>query len=149
MRVHLRAATAAPKLQRCRLYGALGQRQRKAAMQRVAGAERIDGADPEYRHLPHGAALHEKNVAGSVTDREEGTGVPRDGLQRVSQVEPPGGRRQTFGGKDHVRRDAKQRIVRRRRLVGIEHHAHIAPPRRLADRPHELRNAVVGEHDVG
>ena len=60
MRVHLRPATAAPNRSALRLALPLGQRQREAAVQRITGAERIDGANLKHRHPAHRIAVREK-----------------------------------------------------------------------------------------
>src|SRR5579863_10087636 len=66
--------------QRLRLALPFRQRQREAAMERVAGAERIDGANLKYRHAPDHAAVKINNVVRSIADGEEGRGVPGDHL---------------------------------------------------------------------
>ena len=48
-----------------------------------------------------------------------------------------------------MRGEAEQRIVLERRPVAVEHHRHAAAARRLADRLHEIRIAIVGQHRVG
>src|SRR5579883_1595428 len=50
---------------------AFRQRQRKAAMQGVAGAERIDGVDLEHRLTARRAAVEIDNVIRTVADREK------------------------------------------------------------------------------
>ena len=61
------------------------------------------------------------------------------------QIVEPRRRAQAFAGKDHVGRNAKQRIVLDGRPVGVEHDRNAATPRRLAHRPHQFGETVVGE----
>ena len=68
--------------------------------------------------------------------------------QPGGEIGGAGGGAQAFRGKDHVGCDAKQRIVLVGRPVAVEDHRHVAPPRRLTDRLHESRIAVVGQHRV-
>ena len=41
---------------------AFGKRQRKAAVEGVAGANRVDGSDAEYRQAPHRVALEIEDI---------------------------------------------------------------------------------------
>jgi hypothetical protein len=99
--------------------------------------------------LNTGAAIDEQDVVRPVADGEERSAMAGDRSKPFGKIMPPGRRRQALGRKNHMRRDAKYRIVFDGRLVGVEHDAHMTPPRRLADRPHELPQPVVREHDIG
>ena len=93
----------------------------------------------------HRAAGDVAHRARPVADRQERVGARRHALQPGGEIVSPVVSRRHSDGKHHVRRNAEQRIVLDRRPVGVEHHRDAAPPRRLADRPHEIGKAVVGE----
>ncbi len=47
------------------------------------------------------------------------------------------------------RGEAEQRIVLDRRPVAVDQDRKLLPPRRFADRPHEVRIAIIGQHRIG
>ena len=100
--------------QRLRLVLPLGQSQREPAVQGVTSAERVDGANLKYRDAPDHAAVEINDVVRSIADGEERRrGWPgRSPLIASARVGLPAQRRrQTLGGKNDMRGDAKQRIV--------------------------------------
>ncbi len=135
--------------QRFRLALAFGQRQRESAVQGVASTERIHRADDEHRHAAQRASLEEQDIIRPVADRKERVGLLRDYLKPFGKIAAARCCAQAIREKDDVRGAAKQHIVYNGRFVGVEHDAQLAAPRRLADRPYELRISVVGEHEVG
>src|SRR5271169_1704919 len=90
---------------------ALRQRQEKAAVQRIAGAERIDGGNLEHRQVTQHAIVEIDDVVRPVADGKERAGLFGDALEAVAEISHACRRAQALRGKDHVAGEMEQRIV--------------------------------------
>ena len=140
-RVHLSAGRGGAEAHRRDRVAALRQRQRDAGVEHVAGRQRVDRVDLEHRHGANRAAGQIAHRRRAVADGEERlvrgamrcSPAARSSSPVVARRHSP--EKMTWVGMP------KQRIVLDGRPVGVEHHRNAAPPRRLADRPHEVRES--------
>src|SRR5262249_34563785 len=86
---------------------AFGQRQRKAAVEGVAGTNRVDGSDTEYRQAPHRVALEIEDVFRPVAHSDERVGVACNALEAFGEISHASRLAQALRRKDDVCRQAK------------------------------------------
>ena len=132
--MHLSAAAAAEKRIAVALALAFGQHQREGAVERIAGAERVDDIDRERRES---AAARRRRATARRSRRRSPHETPRllaESISAAAEMIGAGGRAQALGRKDHMRCHAEQRVAVVARLVGIEHDRNAALERRGATR---------------
>ena len=79
-----------------KLVTAFRQGERDAGMKDVAGRERIDGVNGEYRYLSHGTVADVEHVAGAIAHREKRLGQWGDALQALGKIGAARGLTQAF-----------------------------------------------------
>ena len=130
------------KAHRRPLRHALGQHQREGAVERVAGAERVDHVDLEGGNLPQLAIVEPQHVVRAVGDGEERLRLLADVDQRAAEMVGAGGRAQALGREHHMEsRRSNSVIAVVARLVGVEHDRDAARARRRADVAHISRES--------
>ena len=126
---------------------AFGQRQRKAAVKGVAGANRVYGSDAEYRQAPHRVALEIEDVFRPVAHGDERVGIAYDVLEAFGEIGRAGRLAQALRRKDDgvspsEIADRFRRFDGRRRARPGD--AGVAPLRRSAARNRESSYRRVG-----
>ena len=95
-------------------------RQRKAAVQSVAGAERVDRLQ---RQIPADGARRRRRekprLSGRRLTARKASVFCGNALQALGKLAQPG-RPQPFGRKNHVRANPEQRIVHTRRAIAVD-----------------------------
>src|SRR5262249_44087680 len=99
---------------------ALGDSERKAAVQGVAGSKSVDRLNGKDRQTAHCTDIKKDDVAWAVADGHKGIGVPGDALETIAEVAQIRCLAQTLGREDDVRGDCKQWIVFDGRPVAID-----------------------------